>query len=143
MTSFTRQKIIEKLENLREYLGYLYKLKEEASSERKFVNDFHLFGNTEHYLQLCIQAIIDIAHLFIIDLGQERPEDNYEAVSMLYGQKIISDNLADKLTKMIGLRNILVHEYERIDRKKIYEILTTQLSDIEEFQGQILAYIKK
>lgn len=143
MTSLTKEKIFEKLENFREYFGYLHQLKKEAGDETAFVADFRLFGNVERYLQLSIQAIVDIAHLVIIDIGQKRPEDNYEAISILYENKIITDELAQNLTAMVGLRNILVHEYGRIDRKKIYKILTTQLDDLEEFQRQILVYLEK
>src|SRR3989344_4065725 len=101
MTALTRSKILEKLENFNEYLGYLRQLQKEAKNEKIFVSDFHLFGNTERYLQLCIQIIIDIAHLIIIDLGLKRPEDNYEAISILFERRIISDSSAKNLTKMV------------------------------------------
>lgn len=143
MTELTRQKIFEKLENLKESFGYLQKLRGETHSEKEFISDFHLFGNVERYLQLSIQSIIDIAHLVIIDLDLKRPDDNYEAVSLLYSQSVISEELAGKLTKMVGLRNILVHEYGKIDRKKIYEVFEMQLKDLEEFQKQLLAYLEK
>lgn len=141
MTTLSRQKILEKLENFREYLGYLKQLQQEAKSEQIFVSDFHLFGNTERYLQLCIQGIIDILNLVIIDLKLKRPEDNYEAVSILFDKGIISEDLASKLTQMVGFRNILVHEYGRIDRKRVYEALTHNLKDLEEFQKQIVEFL--
>lgn len=141
MTSLTRQKTFEKLEGLKEYLGYLHELRKEAGDEKKFISDFHLFGNTERYLQLSIQSIIDITHLVIIDLDLKRPEDNYEAVSLLHEHKVISEKLAHTLTRMVGLRNILVHEYGKIDRKKIYEILATQIEDMETFQKEIVSYL--
>ncbi|OGZ23898.1 MAG: hypothetical protein A2896_03060 [Candidatus Nealsonbacteria bacterium RIFCSPLOWO2_01_FULL_43_32] len=143
MTSLTRQKILEKLENFQEYLKYLYQLRQEARSEKVFLRDFHLFGNTERYLQLSIQSIIDIAHLIIIDLNLKRPEDNYEAISILFEKRIISDSLAQTLTKMVGLRNILVHEYGKIDRKKVFKILTGKLQDLELFKKQIIVFLKK
>lgn len=143
MTSLTRQKILEKLENFRDYLKYLYQLQKETKSEKLFLADFHLFGNTERYLQLSIQIIIDISHLIIIDLDLRRPEDNYEAISILFENKVISETLAQKLTKMIGLRNILVHEYGKIDRKKIYQILKEQIKDLEDFKNQILKFLKR
>ena len=142
MTSFAKDKIYEKLEKIKEYLGYLYQLRQEAKNETGFVSDFHLFGNTERYFQLTIQAIIDINHLLIIDLGLLRPADNYEAVSTLFNRRVISEGLAAKLTGMVGLRNILVHEYGKIDRARIYQILTTQLEDIEEYQKQIFSYLE-
>lgn len=143
MTSFSKQKILEKLENFKESLNYLYQLQEEVKNEKVFLSDFHLFGNAERYLQLSIQAIIDISHLIIIDLELNRPEDNYEAISIIFENKVISGELAQKITKMIGLRNILVHEYGKIDRKKIYKILKNQLSDLEEFRKQIIKFLKK
>ena len=142
MTDFTKQKIFEKIENLKEYLGYLQKLREEAGNEDKFTSDFHLFGNVERYLQLSIQSILDVTHLILMDLGIKKPEDNYESIAFLFNQKIISEDLADKLTKMVGLRNILVHEYGKIDRKIIYKVLSTQLDDIYEFETQIFSYLK-
>ena len=141
MTPFAKDKIYEKLEKIKEYLGYLYQLRQEAKNEAGFVSDFHLFGNTERYFQLTIQAIIDIDHLLIIDLGLPRPADNYEAVSTLFNRQIISEGLAAKLTGMVGLRNILVHEYGKIDRARIYQILTTQLEDIEEYRKQVISYL--
>ena len=43
---------------------------------------------------------------------------------------------------MLGLRNILVHEYGKIDRKLIYEILQNRLGDLEDFKKQIINFIK-
>ena len=143
MTSFAQQKILEKLENYKEYLTYLYQLQKEAGDESLFVSDFHLFGNTERYLQSSVQIIIDISHLIIIDLGLKRPEDNYEAISLLFENKVVSEDLAEKITRMIGLRNILVHEYGKIDRKEIYKILKEQLPDLEEFKKQVVEFLKK
>jgi uncharacterized protein YutE (UPF0331/DUF86 family) len=142
MTSLTREKIFTKIENFSQYLDYLYQLRKETKTKKDFVSDFHLFGNTERYLHLTVQIIIDICHLTIIDLGIERPADNYEAISILFNEKIFSENLADSLTKMVGLRNILVHEYGKIDREKVYEILTEELKDLEEFKKQIVQFLK-
>lgn len=123
-------------------MKYLYQLQEEAEDEKMFLTDFHLFGSTERYLQLSIQAIIDISHLIIIDLELRRPQDNYETISILFEKKVISEDLAQSLTKMLGLRNILVHEYGKIDRKLVYEILQNRLGDLEDFKKQIINFIK-
>lgn len=143
MSGLVKQKILEKLENFKQYLEYLHKLRDEARDEKVFLSDFHLFGNTERYLHLCIQIIIDISHLIIIDLGLKRPQDNYEAVFMLYENKIITSVLSKKLDKMIGLRNILVHEYGKIDEREIFSILKKNIKDLEEFKIQIIKFIKR
>lgn len=143
MSNLTRQKIFEKIENFDEYLNYLKQLQAEAKDRKTFLSDFHLFGNTERYLHLCIQVIIDIGHLIIIDLELKKPESNYDAISIIFGKRIISEKLADKLTAMIGLRNILVHEYGKIDRERIYEVLKKQVEDLEEFKRQILKFLER
>src|SRR3989344_3948237 len=125
MTSLSRQKILEKLQHLQEYIEYLHTLQKECSAEQSFVSDFHLFGNTERYLQLSIQAIIDASHLLILNLGFKRPTDNYEAVSTLFEKNILADDLAHAITRMIGLRNLLVHEYGQIYRKKSFTSFST------------------
>lgn len=141
MSNLTRQKILEKLENFNEYLNYLDQLRKEIKNEKSFTSDFHLFGNTERYLQLCIQIIIDTCQLIIIDLDLPRPDDNYEAVSILYEKKVFSSGLASEITNMIGLRNILVHEYGKIDRKRIYKVLKENLDDLKLFQKAVVKYV--
>ncbi len=138
MTQIAKNKIFAKLENFREYLKYLKQISKEVSSQKKFISDFYLFGSVERYLQLCIQIVIDVGHLIIIDKGLKRPEDNYEMVSLLYSQKIISKKTADNITCMIGLRNLLVHEYGQIDRKIIYKVLKDNVGDLEIYYSEIV-----
>jgi uncharacterized protein YutE (UPF0331/DUF86 family) len=45
----------------------------------------------------------------------------------------VSARLARKLTSMAGFRNILVHEYLEIDRRRVYRILQKELGDFDRF----------
>jgi len=38
-----------------------------------------------------------------------------------------------KLIAMAGFRNILVHEYLEIDRRRVYEVLRKDLADFDRF----------
>ena len=143
MTKITSQKILEKVRNLDEYLNYLNSLKEEAKSEENFVGDFHLFGLTERYLQLSIQVIVDILNLVIIEEGLEKPDESQEIISLLFNYGVISENLASRLAGIVGFRNILVHEYGKIDRKRIYQYLTHHLGDLSDFKKEILKWLKE
>ena len=44
---------------------------------------------------------------------------------------------------MVGLRNILIHEYVSIDLNKIYEILQNRLDDFRDFIKYINQFMKK
>jgi len=142
MTKITRQKIFEKVYQLDEYLSNLKQLRKEIRSEKEFSADFHLYGLAERYLQLCCQTIIDISHLIIIEEGIEKPEAQKEIFSMIYEKKIISKELFLRLNGLAGFRNILVHEYGKIDRKKVYKYLMKRLEDIDDFRQEILEFLK-
>lgn len=45
--------------------------------------------------------------------------------------------------KMVGLRNIIVHSYDRIDDSVIYGILRKNLIDIERLKNHLIDSIKK
>ncbi|MCD6517680.1 MAG: DUF86 domain-containing protein [Candidatus Aminicenantes bacterium] len=143
MTKITRQKIFEKIYQLDEYLSNLKQLRNEIQSQEQFLSDFRLYGLAERYLQLCCQSIIDVSHLIIIEEGINKPESQKEIFSAIYEKKIISKELFPHLKGLTGFRNILVHEYGKIDRKKIYQYLMKRLGDIESFRKEILAFLKK
>ena len=88
MTNITRNQILDKFQNVDEYIGYLNQLAGETKNNKeKFLTDFHLFGLAERYLQLTIQVLIDIVQLVIIEQDLKRPENNQEAISLLYNEK--------------------------------------------------------
>jgi len=143
MTRITRQKIFEKIQQLDKYLSHLKQLKKEIKDENEFLEDFHLYGLVERYLQLTCQVVIDTFNLIIIEDGIEKPEDSKETISLLFNKKIISENLASRLDGIVGFRNILVHEYGKIDRKKVYQCLMERLEDFDIFKKETLRWLKK
>lgn len=142
MVRVVEDKIISKFQKLDEYLANLSQLKKEIKSEQDFLGDFHLYGLTERYLQLSCQIVLDIIDLLIIGEGFKKPEDRQEAISLLYSHGAIPEDMASKLQGISGFRNILVHEYGEIDRKKVYEVLQSQTEDLENFKKEILKFIR-
>ncbi len=114
-------------ENLEDYIS---NKKEKAACER--------------YFEKIIGAITDIA-FYIIKLKKLRiPQDDSDAFEVLKENKIIDDKLAKKLKEAKGMRNILAHEYGKIDDEIVFESLKEQLTlDIEEFIKQIKKFLKK
>jgi uncharacterized protein YutE (UPF0331/DUF86 family) len=136
MSPKIRSIILAKLSRLDEYLGYLHELRKYP--ERTFVADYRIHGLAERYLQLSIEILIDVARQMLIQLDMERPENNYEAFELLREHKVISAALLNKLRPMTGFRNILVHDYMKIDRKLVYRALKKDLKDITSFKRAIV-----
>uniref|UniRef100_A0A7C5V5Z2 DUF86 domain-containing protein n=1 Tax=Caldicellulosiruptor owensensis TaxID=55205 RepID=A0A7C5V5Z2_9FIRM len=95
-----------------------------------------------HNLFLIIQNLIDIGNHIIADEGFETPGYYGEIPEILSKEKVISESLASVFKKMISFRNIVVHEYSKIDLAKVYDILTCGIDDIKKILGEIINYAK-
>ena len=62
-----------------------------------------------------------------------KPETLGETFSVLAENRLISNDLADKLIRMVGFRNIIAHDYEKINYEIVLDVLQNRLSDIEGF----------
>lgn len=79
----------------------------------------------------------------ISSLQLKRPEVYRDIPTILAENHIISEDLAEKLSQMIGFRNILVHNYATVDLPLEYRFLQTRLDDFEDFIKQIADWLKK
>ena len=141
MSKEAYNKIISKLQKLDEYIKYLKEV--QKINKNQFVEDYHFFGLAERYLQLSIEILLDVGKLLIVIKGLKRPEENQEIFSALCDEKIISEKLADNLMGIANFRNILVHDYEKIDREIVYEKLRDNLEDFENFRKELVGYVNK
>ncbi len=140
MSKIVFNKIIAKLGRLDEYIKYLSEI--QKVNKKSFINDYHFYGLAERYLQLAIEVMLDIGKLVVISKNLRRPEDNQDIFVVLEEQKIVSKKLAQKLVGIANFRNILVHDYEKIDREIVYGKLLNNLKDIRDFKKEILKYLK-
>ena len=56
--------------------------------------------------------------------------------------KLIPDDLLKNLVKMVGFRNILAHDYERLDYDIVYDILHERIVDIERFIDEVCKILR-
>lgn len=127
-----RHVVLARIAKVREYVALLRRIRAMAT-ESQFVADPLVYGNAERYLQLAIQAVLDISNHLIADLKLGLPADNRQLFEQLARHKLVSRPLSLKLTRMAGFRNLLVHEYMEIDRRRVYAILKRELGDFEAF----------
>ena len=121
-----------RIAKIRQYVALLKKIRGLAD-ERSFVDDPLIYGNAERYLQLAIQALLDVSHHIVADMNLNLPADSKELFSLLTKHKVLPVRLSKRLAPMAGFRNILVHEYLEIDRHRVYRVLKNDLSDFERF----------
>jgi uncharacterized protein YutE (UPF0331/DUF86 family) len=93
---------------------------------------------SERLLQISIESAIDICNLFVSGLRLGLPAEENDLFEKLLQAGIISSEVSDILTSMKGFRNILVHEYGRIDNAIVYETITKRLGDFEILKKEII-----
>ncbi len=140
MSKLIFNKIIAKFEKLDEYLKCLHEI--QKVNRKTFLADYHYYGLAERYLQLAIEIILDVGKLMIIYQNLRRPEDNQDIFVVLTDEKILSSKLAEKFSGIAGFRNILVHDYEKIDREIVYEKLQKNLEHFKDFKKAVLKHLK-
>lgn len=65
-----------------------------------------------------------------------------DAFFSLYKNSFISEELSKNLIRMVGFRNIAVHEYQRLDLDILKSVVKNNLKDFEEFYKIILEKTK-
>lgn len=134
-------KIIFKLGNLTDYYKILKNI--QKINKKSFINDYHFYSLAERYLQLCIEIILDISKMIVNDRDLKRPEDNQNVFDVLMEEKVISKKLNNQLFGIVNFRNILVHDYEKIDREIVYDNLQKNIDQFVLFKKEIVKYLKK
>jgi uncharacterized protein YutE (UPF0331/DUF86 family) len=131
--------ILRKLERIEAYLKQVRQKKDpgfEAFEKDRDLQSMILFN-----LIQSIQACADIGSYIISDSEWEAPGSQADIFEILAQHKIITRPLSQRMIKMIGFRNRIVHEYEKIDLRIVFEVWRKNIKDIDTFcKSVVLKY---
>jgi uncharacterized protein YutE (UPF0331/DUF86 family) len=121
----------KKFELIEDSLRKLSQIKTENPSLDRYRKSWKDRDSSERNLQKIIEAFVDIGKMLISDKKLREPMNNREVFLILEEKGIFSSEFMDLVDKMIGLRNVIVHGYNRINDEIIFGILKKNLKDIE------------
>lgn len=98
-----------------------------------FLQDDIVQDVVEYNLFIAINMMIDISTHIVVDNNIGNPETLGESFSILNKEKYLSDDQTKIYRNMVGLRNVLSHEYLKIDKNIIYDIMQNNLIHIKKF----------
>lgn len=128
----THRFVVEnKISAVKKYLNTLQRYKKYSAKEIK--EDVDICGAVEHYLYLAVQATIDLADAYIALKEYRKPTTMSENFDILQEEGVIDLKLTEQLVKMTGFRNIIAHNYEKIDYNVVHDILHNRTKDIRKF----------
>jgi uncharacterized protein YutE (UPF0331/DUF86 family) len=89
-------------------------------------------------LQRATELAIDMANHVIKERKLGLPKESGQSFEILSTSGIIPHELARTLQGMVGFRNILVHEYQRLDIGIMIDIIENRLQDLIDYSNLLL-----
>jgi uncharacterized protein YutE (UPF0331/DUF86 family) len=88
-------------------------------------------------LERAVQTCVDLSSHIISESDLPAASSMADAFDTLQRLNLISEELAMRMKKAAGFRNIAVHAYQEIDWKIVFSIITNRLTDFVEFAKAI------
>jgi uncharacterized protein YutE (UPF0331/DUF86 family) len=116
---------------------------EYETAEDNFKEDFtHQDAAILNITRACEQTI-DVANLIIKKEKIGIPSDSGESFDLLFEAGIISEALRERLKKMVGFRNTMIHQYQDADIDIVISVIKEDLNDIMQFTELITGRERK
>ena len=84
-------------------------------------------------LERACQASIDLALRLVTMKNLGLPKESREAFDLLAAAGLLEVALAQAMQRMVGFRNLAVHNYRKLDLKIVQAIVETRLGDFAMF----------
>lgn len=124
--------LLEKLNSVAHCIERLESKKTITLIDLKQNHDFQdiMILNLQRIIQLCV----DISGVIIAEKGLTPiPSTMTETFDILCQHKIIPPQLRDHLKKAVAIRNLVLHEYEKIKWDVVYNIITQHINMFRDF----------
>ena len=89
-------------------------------------------------LQRACETAIDLAMYVVNQRRLGVPQESRDAFTLLQTAGILLPDLATRMQKMVGFRNVAVHEYTRLNLDVVRAIITKQLDDFRTFSSTMV-----
>lgn len=135
-----KERILVKIDRLDQYLNELSDIMPENFESYQKIEKKRA---CERLLQVSIESVLDICAQIVIELRLGLPSEEDDIFEKLEQAKIISSTTKETLKRMKGFRNIIVHEYGRIDDRLVYDVLKNNIEDFDVIRKEIVAAVKR
>lgn len=134
-----RERVLARLDDLD---GYLRELRSIAPARFEEYLAIAKRRACERLLQISVEAVIDTCALLVTGLRLGLPAEEDDLFTRLAQRDVLTASTTETLRRMKGLRNLLVHEYGRIDDRVPFETVDRRLADFDTVKGEVLAFLR-
>lgn len=112
--------------------------REELAASPDFAKDFTRQDAAILNVERACDAAIDIANRIVRLRALGAPAAARDSLALLAGAGAISQDLADRLGRMVGFRNLAIHQYDKLDIAIVRAVIEKSLDDLLEFSALAL-----
>jgi uncharacterized protein YutE (UPF0331/DUF86 family) len=137
--TFDKNLIKENLIELNNIYTELLKYKD--IKEEEMINNLSIRWIIERGILAGISIILDIGNHILASQYRIYPDTYEDVLKEMFSKGIISQEIYSKIKGMGSFRNILAHEYIKIDPKKVYQNYKKFLETTPEISKELLKLI--
>ncbi len=89
------------------------------------------------------ETAIDLANYVIRMKKLGIPVSSADSFNLLRNERIIDSRLAERMEKMVGFRNTIVHQYTKIDLCIVEAVIDSELDELVVFADRIREYVNR
>lgn len=131
--------ISERISDIKKSLEIINKIA--AINKESFLKDEIIMSAAKYQLILAIEAAQNICNHLAARVAKTAPTSYADCFRILAENQIISDKLAHKLSSMAKFRNLLVHQYGKVDNVIIYQIINNDTLDLLNYLSELKYYL--
>jgi len=140
MTSINQEIVEVKINLMLKYLNRLRLF--DSLTFNEYLDNFDQQLIAERLLQLLIELASDINSYLLVEIYQVTPQTYFDSFVEAGNNGIINPVLATELAPASGLRNRLVHQYEEINSRIVFESISDALRQFPLYIREITNYLK-
>jgi len=125
-------RILDKIGEIENYLNELELIIPEGLDE--YLDNLEKRLASERAFEKIIEAINDLAILFLKQKRFELPSEDVKAFEIISDKNIIPKELAFNLNQAMGMRNFLAHQYDKVNDELVFNAIHDKLfNDARQF----------
>jgi len=111
--------------------------------QNSFLSQKRNVAAAESFLRRTLEAIFDLGRHILAKTDHIELSTEYKSIAKgLVEIGIVDKKLGETLIQMEGYRNRLVHMYNIISDEELYQVIQSNIKDIENFVSEVKKYLK-
>lgn len=123
--------LIQKITSLQRCVSRARDLRQRAGGS--FFTSFDLQDAAVLNVLRACETSIDLANMLLRQGQLGIPSESREAFAILVREQLIAADLGDRLQKMVGFRNVAVHQYRTLEPEIVAAVIDSGLDDLLAF----------